>query len=234
MFVMTVEKNIATITSSEPITSGSSNVYLVKFDFSPEWEDLSRVAVFKREETIINVLLDDSNICFMPWEVMTKQDVSIRFGVYGTKNGSVVLPTIWASTEVILEGVITGIESHPPTPSIIDQVLGRLQEVEDKCDSINVSASGVSSFNNRTGAVMPEKGDYSVSDISGLSDALDLKLNVKDRVDYTFGNGLSEDLDTHTVSLNIYSTENQDASLPVSYATVKSMLGDIESLLKAI
>lgn len=130
MFVMEVNKNIATITDTEPITSGSSNVYLVEFHFSDEWNDLSRVAVFRSGETIVDVILDSTNVCFMPWEVMVTPNVSIQFGVYGTRDGNVVLPTIWATTEVILEGVVTGAAAQPPSPTIYDQLLAKLDIIE--------------------------------------------------------------------------------------------------------
>ena len=131
MFVMNVEKNIAKIAESEAMTSGSSNVYLVQFNFSPEWDDLERVAVFKSGDTIIDVLLDEDNRCFMPWEVLIKYGTQIRFGVYGTKDENIVLPTIWAQTETILEGVVTGIEAQPPSPTLYDQLLDRLKFIDE-------------------------------------------------------------------------------------------------------
>lgn len=137
MFVMEVRKNIATIVESEPMTSGSSKVYLIEFKFSPEWDDLSRVAVFRSGETTIDVLLDDSNICFMPWEVLVDHSIPVKFGVYGTRNGDVVLPTIWASTEVILEGVVTGASSKEPSPDIYEQILARLAKLDELEDYIN-------------------------------------------------------------------------------------------------
>lgn len=139
LFVMNVDKNIATISNTEPITSGSSKVYLVEFHFSPEWENFERVAVFRSGDTIIDVLLDSSNICFMPWEVLENPNVPVYFGVYGTMDGNVVLPTIWASTDNVLEGVITGASSKEPSPDIYEQILSRftkLDKLEEHIDSV--------------------------------------------------------------------------------------------------
>lgn len=138
MFVMNVDKNIATISLMEPMTSGSSKVYLVEFYFSPEWDDLTKVAVFRAGDTVVDVLLDESNICFMPWEVMVDHSIPVRFGVYGTKNGDVVLPTIWASTENILEGVITGAEAQPPSPTLYEQLLSKLEILDSLGDLANL------------------------------------------------------------------------------------------------
>lgn len=131
LFAIEVKKNIATIVKTEPMTSGSSKVYLVEFHFSPEWNDLARVAVFRSGETTIDVMLDESNICFVPWEVLVDHSVPVEFGVYGTRDGNVVLPTIWAKTDDILEGVATGAEAQPPSPTLYDQLLATLQSIKD-------------------------------------------------------------------------------------------------------
>lgn len=132
MFNITVSKNQIKIVRKEPITSGSVNAYLVKFDFSEEWSDLERVAVFKSTGSPIEVLLDSKNECFIPWEVMTTFGTYIYFGVYGKHSSEVVLPTIWARTDVVLEGVVTsGQTSNPPTPGMLDQVIHRLTMLED-------------------------------------------------------------------------------------------------------
>lgn len=140
MFVMQVDKNIATITDTEPMTSGSSRVYLVQFYFSEEWADLTRVAVFRAGETVVDVILDDDNVCFMPWEVLVDHGIPVQFGVYGTKDGDVVLPTIWAATEVILEGVVTGAATHPPSPDIYEQLLQRLKELDNLAELATLTA----------------------------------------------------------------------------------------------
>lgn len=136
MFVLEVNKNLAEIVESEPMTSGSSKVYLVEFHFSPEWENLNKVAVFKAGDTVVDVFLDKSNVCFMPWEVLKKHDVPVKFGVYGTKNGDIVLPTIWSTTDVILEGVVTGAEAQPPSPTLYEQLLAKLEVLDNLGDLI--------------------------------------------------------------------------------------------------
>lgn len=160
MFVVKIDKNIATILKTEPITSGSSKTYLVKFCFSPEWDDLTKVAVFRSGETVIDVLLDDSNLCFIPWEVTVEPDIPIEFGVYGTRDGHVVLPTIWARTKKILEGVITEAESRPLSPSLYDQILSELGK---KGESLSYDGVYLSLMSNEkalsTVEIIGEKGD---------------------------------------------------------------------------
>lgn len=137
MFLIDVEKNMLRIVRKERLTSGSSKAFLVKFRFSPEWEDLARVAVFRSGRTVIDVLLDRTNICFIPWEVLVDHDIPIDIGVYGTIGEDVVLPTVWTSTDNVLEGVVTriGEESQPPSPDILEQLLSRL-DILEKLESL--------------------------------------------------------------------------------------------------
>lgn len=140
MFIVKVDKVISGITQNEPITSGSQNVYVTMFEFSDEWNYLERTAVFRStvvdndgttKEVIIDVLLDDENRCMIPWEVMTIAGAEVFVGVYGVRDGNVILPTVWASMGNLLRGVVTGRDPLPPTPDIYVQLLTRIQKLED-------------------------------------------------------------------------------------------------------
>lgn len=131
MFIVRADKVISSVTQTEKMTSGSQNVYVVQFEFSDEWQYLERTAVFRRGDTIINILLDDDNHCMVPWEVMTTKGANVDVGVFGVRDGDVVMPTTWASMGSMLEGVITGKDLTPPTPDVYQQILARLKKVED-------------------------------------------------------------------------------------------------------
>lgn len=135
MFAVNVDKNMMTVCRTEPVTSGSSKVYLVKFHFSPEWDDLNKIAVFRCDKMVRDVLLDE-DICFIPWEVLIFPRRTLDLGVYGTMGGDVVLPTIWTNLTTILEGVQTGIEARPPTPTLYQQILDRLSKLESELKPI--------------------------------------------------------------------------------------------------
>lgn len=128
MFTIYVKKNRLAVEKREVLTSGSVDVYAARFTFSPEWEGLKRTAVFKTVEEPIAVMLDGNGECAIPWEVLKKPMVHLYAGVYGTKEGDVVLPTMWADLGVIQEGVTCGTDSRPPTPSLWKQELGQKQD----------------------------------------------------------------------------------------------------------
>lgn len=150
MITVQVKKNqvIATKSKLEPMTSGSQNVYPVQFVFSAEWEYLAKVAVFATElgkdgpgNSVWNVLIDDNNRCFIPWEVNLVHSQHVYVGVYGTKNGNIILPTVWADLGNVLLGVTTGLDSEPPTPDIHDQILGNLAAVKQDVKDYKVTTT---------------------------------------------------------------------------------------------
>lgn len=128
MFTLYAKKNRLAVEEYEVLTSGSVNVYTARFKLSPEWEGLERTVVFKTVEEPIAVPLDGTGECAIPWEVLKRPMVHLYAGVYGTKDGNVVLPTVWADLGVIQEGVTCGTDSRPPTPPLWKQELAQKQD----------------------------------------------------------------------------------------------------------
>lgn len=164
MFIVKAEKVISSVTQTEKMTSGSKNVYVVKFEFSEEWQYLERTAVFRSGQKIINILLDEENKCMVPWEVMTTKGVGVDVGVFGTRDGEVVMPTTWSSMGTMLEGVVTGVEPSEPTPDVYQQLLSRLKRIED---SIGVEGGPITPG---PGTETPGGVNFSVGDGLSLDD----------------------------------------------------------------
>lgn len=116
MFILYANKTQLAVKKREPVTSGSVNVYPVHFEFSGDWDGLTRTAVFRSGIDTYSVLLDLSGECIIPWEVLTSHRRQLTAGVYGTQDNEIVLPTVWADLGTILEGVAPGKETRPPTP----------------------------------------------------------------------------------------------------------------------
>lgn len=172
MFLVQVNKNQISIRQTEPMTTGSQNVYVMEFRFSDEWTTLEKTVVFQaqlsgsnqetREVNVIyNILLDKSNRCMIPWEVLTTKNANVRFGVFGTMDDNVILPTVWASAGTMLEGVPTnGVSPEPPTPDVYQQLLTRLRKIEDVIENgIDISTDGaIAVFEN-----------YSITSLNGFN-----------------------------------------------------------------
>lgn len=140
MFLLYADKTQLKVKQREPLTSGSVNVYTVRFEFSPEWDSLSRTAVFKAGTESRSMLLGPDNQCEIPWEVLTTGGKQLEAGVYGTQGGDVVLPTIWANLGKIAEGVTVGDEAKPPTPDVYQQIMAAAQEAVETANSVRQDA----------------------------------------------------------------------------------------------
>lgn len=125
MFELYAKKNQLQLCRREPLTSGSMDVYEAKFTFSEDWAGLERAAVFRAGEASASVLLDETGECAVPWEVLQKPGVRLKAGVYGTKGGEVVLPTIWADLGYIQTGAAPAGELYPPTLEMWQQELAK-------------------------------------------------------------------------------------------------------------
>jgi len=138
MFNLYANKACLTVRQREPTTSGSVNVYWTRFEFSPDWDGLSRTAVFKAGTVSRNVLLGDTGECAVPWEVLVRPNVQLQVGVFGTRGGEEVLPTIWANLGTILEGAAAGEDVQPPTPDLWKQELDMRVRTEDAITAIDI------------------------------------------------------------------------------------------------
>lgn len=208
MFILYANKTDLTVRKKEPLTSGSANVYRARFDFSADWDGLERVAVFKAGAESRSVLLDDTGQCTIPWEVLTKPNLPLQAGVYGTRNGDTVLPTVWANLGVIQPGAAPGELSRPPTPGLWEQELAK------KADRLDYTEDG-------------ELGLY-----SGDKLLSSVKVSGGTGSGYGIGHGLKvKDGDLTVVTTDDFSGDN---TLPMTAAGVETVVGNIEVLLGTI
>lgn len=125
MFELYANKTQLCVRQREPVTSGSVNVYDVRFAFSEDWEGLEKTAVFRAGDKSVSVLLGPEGTCVVPWEVLAVPRLRLEAGVYGTRDGTTVLPTVWADLGYIETGAAPGEEAQPPTPELWRQELAK-------------------------------------------------------------------------------------------------------------
>lgn len=143
MFSLTAQKVLLSLTESETLTSGAVDLYQCSFTFDPDWDGLTRTAVFVGSGVSISMLLDSTNQVTIPWEPLQLAGGPLIVGVYGTANGVVVLPTIWCTLGIIQSGTDMGDESQPPTPTVYAQIIssiGNLEELETTAKNSLVAA----------------------------------------------------------------------------------------------
>lgn len=209
MFILKASKTQLTMDQREPVTSGSVNVYDVKFEFSTDWDGLTKTATFKAGSDARSIILNESGRCVIPWEVLSSHGRQLTAGVCGTKGEEIVLPTIWTNLGTILEGATVGEGAQPPTPDLWEQELDRKGDAL-KYDGLNLS-------------LMSGEKTLSTVEIAGGGGG---------GIVYRFGHGLKQDgLD---VSVDAVSDFSGDNTLPMTAAGVYASVGNIEALLATI
>ena len=151
----------------EPLTSGMVG-RKVRISFSPEWEELRKIAVFRAGDVIRDVL-DPAEEILIPAQVLEKPLNRLYLGIYGiNEQGDLVIPTVWAEGPMIEQGASpSGDPSTDPEKPVWEQILntiGDLKKLSTKnrdnlVDAINeAAASGGSGESTGGGSCDCEEG----------------------------------------------------------------------------
>ena len=161
MIICQVSKAAITVAQSVLLTSGMVQAVQVRFCFSPEWEGLTRTAVFRAGQVSVSCLLDEENCCTVPWECLQTAGTHLMVGVYGTRAQEVVLPTVECSLGLICTGAQPA-ENTPqePTPTLVQQLLTTAEAAAQTAASVRADADA-GLFCGETGPQGPkgDKGD---------------------------------------------------------------------------
>ena len=132
--------HVLTLVNTPDISSGNVNYDTVVFDFCANWTGYTKTAVFYRnEDEVYYQLLDSSNRCVIPKEVLQSKG-RIKIGVFGVSGNKTITSNVL--TYSVMEGAITeDIKPSDPTPDIYAQILevavGNSQEVLDALEITN-------------------------------------------------------------------------------------------------
>jgi hypothetical protein len=121
MLRINVSTASAEITETELITAGRVGLQCA-FTFDSAWNGLAKTVVVsgavKRDVVLVG------NEVKVPGECLARENFPLRIGVYGKNGeGTVVIPTVWASFGKILPSVKpSGTEAVAPTPDVVAQI----------------------------------------------------------------------------------------------------------------
>lgn len=103
MFEIRINSNKAWAVNRETLTRLGKNYDAVKIrlDLSSEWEALSKIAVFRAQDSMIDVPVMGEYLDIPP-VMLQRENVHLLFGLYGTNtDGAVVIPTIWTDLGIV-------------------------------------------------------------------------------------------------------------------------------------
>ena len=137
------------------LTARSVETVTAHFDFDAEWDGYTKTAVFASGDTVKRVLLDRSNQCIVPWEVLTQPGM-LQIGAVGT-DGDKILPSVKALV-CVNEGIYTdGTAPSEPTPTEYAQLISLSENAKAIAQSVRDDADA-GKFDGEPGA-KGDKGD---------------------------------------------------------------------------
>ena len=196
----------------ELLTAGMSTAVTVQFVFSPEWDGLTKTAVFSNGKTTVDVLAAnwDGDTVPVPHEVLAVPGRHARVGVYGADESGVVLPSVWVSLGKVQPGADpSGDTSADPSLPVWAQLQKQIGDLDD-----------LKTYNkgNLVDAINEARSSGGGSGGGG----------------YTIGDGLKLDAATNTLSVDTAAAVEKDNTKPVTSAAVYTEVGNINALLATI
>ncbi len=195
----------------ELLTAGMAKAVTVQFVFSPEWDGLTKTAVFSNGKTTVDVLAAnwDGDTVPVPHEVLAVPGRHARVGVYGADESGVVLPTVWVSLGKVQPGADpSGDASADPSLPVWAQLQKQIGDLDD-LQTYN-KGNLVDAINEARSSGGGTGGGYNI------------------------GDGLKLDPDTNTLSVDTADKVEQDNTKPVTSAAVYTEVGNINALLATI
>ena len=195
----------------ELLTAGMSKAVTVQFVFSPEWDGLTKTAVFSNGKNIVDVLAAnwDGDTVPVPHEVLAVPGRHARVGVYGADESGVVLPTVWVSLGKVQPGADpSGDASADPSLPVWAQLQKQIGALDD-----------LKTYN---------KGNL----VDAINEAR--QSGGGSGGGYTIGDGLKLDAATNTLSVDTAAAVEKDNTKPVTSAAVYTEVGNINALLATI
>lgn len=196
---------------TELLTAGMAKAVTVQFVFSPEWDGLTKTAVFSNGKTTVDVLAAnwDGDTVLVPHEVLAVPGRHARVGVYGADESGVVLPTVWVSLGKVQPGADpSGDASADPSLPVWAQLQKQIGDLDD-----------LQTYNK--GNLVDAINEARSSGGSGGGG-------------YTIGDGLKLDAATNTLSVDTAEAVEKDNTKPVTSAAVYTEVGNINALLATI
>ncbi len=121
------------------IVEKSRNYLTAKFAFSgSEWKKIVKTAIFKKGDTVYNVLLDENGRCNIPSDVIVKGTLEVS--VFGGD----LITTDTATVKILKSGYEEGTVPTEPPPDVYTQIIKMIEKIESKEEVESIVADYIS------------------------------------------------------------------------------------------
>lgn len=142
-------------------TSKSQNYVKAHFDLlSDDWT-APITAIFRADNNAYSVLLDEDNICTVPWEVLTTAGTVNVSAFCGNRHTANI-----AQFDVVQSGYTDGETPSDPTPTVYEQILEQYNGKQDKLiagDGIKIANNIISATGGGSGGGADGKSAYEIA-----------------------------------------------------------------------
>lgn len=136
-----INNNSAEIVEAEFYTSGMVGAKIA-FQFSEEWNGLTKTAVFKTDGVQKDVL-NVTDVCTIPHECFENAGERLVVGVYGTNGNDVVIPTVYVNLGRIKQGADpSGDESTEPSLPVWAQIQNDVSDLDIRVTELEEHGGG--------------------------------------------------------------------------------------------
>ena len=104
------------------VVSDSRNYLYASFSFSDEWQGV-KTAIFKNGDVVKHAILENDE-CLVPWEVI--KPGPLKVSVFAGD----LITADEATVYILQSGYEDGGEPEPPTPTVYEQIIAMLNEIE--------------------------------------------------------------------------------------------------------
>lgn len=146
MYWVNVNQNTVEVSGSDVIVQDNVNAVNVKFSFSEEWDNLTRMVVFRGSGKIVGIELYNNDPIKIPWECCKKINDLIYIGAYGVdSDGNILRPTTWAQIGRVVDGVdVDGVLSPEQSDSAFGSIIDAIGDLKDDFDNVLTRVSDMS------------------------------------------------------------------------------------------
>lgn len=144
--VFTVRNQSMYLTTRGKVVADSQGYLGAKFLFSDDWDDVIKIAQFKRDDLFFSIKLDANDECTVPWEVLVDEGVFIA-NVFGNNRPNAENKIITVNpVEVHVEksGLTDGELPSNPTMGIDGSVLYEITQYTERAEIAATTATNAS------------------------------------------------------------------------------------------
>lgn len=134
------------------IAADSQDYLYAKFQFTDDWDDVLKIAQFRRDDLFFSLYLDENNEVKVPWEVLENEG-SFFLNVYGNNQPNAdnkIITTNQLEIQVCKSGLTPGELPQTPTEGIEGGTLRRILQAEQNAANSATSAAGSASAANNS------------------------------------------------------------------------------------